>query len=704
MAIVTAIAFFVAGTVFAVGIVAIPIVIVLGIAKAVHWYVTLPVKTPIIAQAVQENLQAAGFPTSEQFFDSFWVRYENECKAARVTPAGYNTLKAILTVAVDLYAAEELNAPKPHMRRIVEGTIADGEFRDDLIERSRHAAHPERTLEVITKTLCNAFLGFTSSLPPAALEDRDRDDSTKAGTTVPLVDMMPDTRQAVQYLIAPFYQKACVELGLFSRMRAQIDANMRKVDKAGDTMPMETKLGPVDAIEQYLYGTGFYALFQPRIPWEIPAALRFEHQWIVTPQGGGKTTFIQHQLIGDIQRVVNDEASVVVMDSQSDLINLVAGLKMVPPEKLLVIEPDPAFPLSLNLFDLGKSRAAEYDERTRQMLDTNAIELLTYVFDTLLGTATTPKQSALFRHSIRLCRAIPNATIATLQEILQARGVPFPEYVKRMPDATREFFETLFVDAKQFASTRQEVGWRLSLMLENDTFAGMFSQKESKLDLFQELNSSKLILINTDKGLLKQNGTELFGRFFIALILQAAQERAMIARANRLPTYVYIDEAHDYISHDTNVTTIFDQARKMNIGLTIAHQRIAQMDGPVLDALTNASIKCARAVSDSGAHVLARNMGTTPDFIQKQPVGSFAISLRNELATSIKIPAGAMEALPRRSATELKQIRQYMRERYAVPYRASVRQVTADEEVAAAAAIPTSDEKDETPTQWPVIR
>lgn len=70
----------------------------------------------------------------------------------------------------------------------------------------------------------------------------------------------------------------------------------------------------------------------------------------------------------------------------------------------------------------------------------------------------------------------------------------------------------------------------------------------------------------------------------------------------------------------------------------------------ILDALTNTSIKCARAVSDSGAHGLARNMATTSDFIQKQPVGSFAIALRNEAAVSIEIPHGVMEAMPRRTA------------------------------------------------------
>jgi hypothetical protein len=56
----------------------------------------------------------------------------------------------------------------------------------------------------------------------------------------------------------------------------------------------------------------------------------------------------------------------------------------------------------------------------------------------------------------------------------------------------------------------------------------MFSHPRSKLDLFAEMNAGKVILINTAKDLLKETGTEIFGRFFIAMIAQAAQERAVL--------------------------------------------------------------------------------------------------------------------------------------------------------------------------------
>ena len=81
----------------------------------------------------------------------------------------------------------------------------------------------------------------------------------------------------------------------------------------------------------------------------------------------------------------------------------------------------------------------------------------------------------------------------------------------------------------------------------------MFSHPRSKLDLFSELNAGKIILINTAKDLLKENGTEIFGRFFIALIAQAAQERAVLPERQRLPTFVYVDEAADYFDRNIGV-------------------------------------------------------------------------------------------------------------------------------------------------------
>jgi hypothetical protein len=64
----------------------------------------------------------------------------------------------------------------------------------------------------------------------------------------------------------------------------------------------------------------------------------------------------------------------------------------------------------------------------------------------------------------------------------------------------------------------------------------MFSHERNKVNLYEAMNTGSLILINTDKELLKQNGCEILGRFFIALICQAALERASIDAEERMDT------------------------------------------------------------------------------------------------------------------------------------------------------------------------
>ena len=90
------------------------------------------------------------------------------------------------------------------------------------------------------------------------------------------------------------------------------------------------------------------------------------------------------------------------------------------------------------------------------------------------------------------------------------------------------------------------------------------------------MNRGSVILINTAKDLLKQEGCEILGQFFIALISQAVQERASIPEDRRLPTFVYIDEAQDYF--DESIEHLLNQARKYKVGLTIAHKNLDQFD------------------------------------------------------------------------------------------------------------------------------
>ena len=64
------------------------------------------------------------------------------------------------------------------------------------------------------------------------------------------------------------------------------------------------------------------------IPFSIPQASRFEHHWIVAGTGHGKTQTLQALILDDLKQVEQGQASIVVIDSQGDLINNIAGLKI----------------------------------------------------------------------------------------------------------------------------------------------------------------------------------------------------------------------------------------------------------------------------------------------------------------------------------------------------------------------------------------
>jgi hypothetical protein len=221
----------------------------------------------------------------------------------------------------------------------------------------------------------------------------------------------------------------------------------------------------------------------------------------------------------------------------------------------------------------------------------------------------------------------------------------------------------------KFDRTKEQVVDRLFAVKRIRTLSRMFAAPKSKFDFFTEMGASKVILINVPQSLLQEDGVEIVGRFFISMILLAAHKRQLLPRQQRLPCFVYIDECHDFIKRDPKIPVILDQARKLNVALILAHQRLQQLQPLVLDALYGATaIKFASKVSDSAAHALARDMRTNPEFILNQPPYHFAAHVRGltDTALSIGIPATDMNKMPRMTRAEHDVVRKRNRQRYSV--------------------------------------
>ena len=499
-----------------------------------------------------------------------------------------------------------------------------------------------------------------------------------------LLRLLTDLPGTVEGMVQLPFAPEVAELGLLDRLCDRLEYNLVVASGGvpGDGKERTLRLlskAPMMPEEQllktYLAGTPFSLLFDIPVPITIPEETRFEHHHIVAGSGHGKTQTLQQLILHDLDAVAEGRASIVVIDSQSDLINTIANLAVFAPggplaDRLCLIDPtDVEWPVALNLFDVGLERINQYSQLDRERLINGVLELYDFVLGSLLDAGMTQKQTVIFRYITRLLLHIPGATIHTFRQLLEDSGSDtFRPYIAKLEGSARSFFETEY-DSREFTQTRKQVLRRLYGILENQSFERMFSHPKSKVDLFTEMNAGKVILINTAKDLLKENGSEIFGRFFIAMLAQAAQERAVLPREKRLPTFVYIDEANDYF--DRTIGIILSQARKYRVGVLLAHQFLGQLDTKLHEAISaNTAIKFAGGVSAKDARALAGELRTDPGFIEAQEKLSFAVYVKGTIrhAVPITIEPGQMERQPRLNEEQREALRDDIRAKYAVHY------------------------------------
>ena len=600
-------------------------------------------------------------------------------------PQNHRQHSAVRTFAERIFDYEAIFAlPAIDWER--ERTIAElWDIREELSRQRELLVDFEEKVSLIGAA-CAAILEPLFTSCPALLDEAEERDGISIPTD--LLRSLGNVAEVAQSMLGVGFAEELAESALFTRLRDRLERNVVAASGGNPADPGSFNRAPkmpeqFDAkspeqlIVTYLGGTPLVELFDQALTFTIPTKARFEHHHIVAGSGHGKTQTLQFLIAQDLAAMEHEQRSLIVLDSQGDLIRNIAQLAVFAPggalhDRLVLIDPtDVEYPVSLNLFDVGQERLSGYAPLERERLTNSILELYDFVLGTLLDAQMTQKQNVIFRYVTRLMLHIPDATIHTLRELMEPGSeVKFAEHIAKLEGTAKHFFETEFA-SREFEQTKKQVLRRLWGILENQTFERMFSHPRSKLDLFKEMNAGKVILINTAKDLLKEQGTEIFGRFFIAMIAQAAQERSTLKDHNRVPTMVYIDEAQDYF--DRNIGLILAQARKYNVGMVLAHQYLGQLEPKLQEAFSaNTAIKFAGGVSAKDARALAPMLYTQADFIEAQGKGSFAAHVRGQTKSAVPLtfPFGYLEDLPSMSAGERTQLRSQMRSRYAVHHSA----------------------------------
>jgi hypothetical protein len=504
---------------------------------------------------------------------------------AQVIPFPGTNLQATPSV----FHPEQVIPPEPFAGMIEHGRFADEAA--DLMFRKNNASE---IAAIETKTWQEVGRIFKGFIP----------EGTEPGGSIELIDMMTNVPDAISALVQPFFTDDIKRLKIFRETRDQIHQNWdeaaegkltkAQLERGKRLTPKDFKGSPREMVEQYLANTSLEKLFYDKVAYNFPDKYRFRHQFAVGASGTGKTTFLSSQIVKDLERVERGEASLFVMDSQNELIRHMAHFKQFAPGgslygKLIYIEPDPDYPPSLNILNFDKQREQQASGKNRAALAQSTYETIKFFIEAVVRTDTSGFMDGILRYVLRAVALIPNATMFEFADMLDPDG-----YLKRqkhfgaLSDQDRQF---LTQRMKDFGPSLLAVRNRLGGFLSDPEFNAMFSQPRSKFDLFDELKEPKVILINTLEGVLG-SAKEPFGRFFIAKLLQASEQRSLILDGEeKLPVFAYIDEAQDYLKQEHRFQELQQKARKQNISLTIATHDFGDFDAPVQRALKAVAIQ-----------------------------------------------------------------------------------------------------------------
>lgn len=399
------------------------------------------------------------------------------------------------------------------------------------------------------------------------------------------------------------------------------------------------------------------------VPFDIPFHTLYAHMHVLAGSRGGKTTWLKAHFMSLLN--MEQQPSIIVMDSQGDLIREISHLDVFHPEhgrlrdKLIIISArEIQFPPALNIFDIPLDRISSSGEAGRELILSGVIDTFKYLFDHLLEIKLTEKQEAVFSNILGLLITMPETMgrAATLQDMVDIMRKPqdYLAAIEALEDEEdRRFFLEDFMASKknQYEDTKQQIAYRLeALRKKHPAIRRLFTSPKNGIDLYTAMNNGSIILIDTARDLLKGN-VSIYGRVLLSMVVNAALERAPIPEEKRHPTFFIIDEAWQYF--DAKSAEMLVEVRKYHLGCVLAHHGFWQTkDTPGLAQAFQSStaIKMATKLDDEDIPVMAKRFRVDPEFFNSVPPFHFVTHIDGYTQNGpivLPIPFGVMEAAPR---------------------------------------------------------
>ena len=397
-------------------------------------------------------------------------------------------------------------------------------------------------------------------------------------------------------------------------------------------------------------GLSTYPGVERKLALSVPDSL--QHLHVLGPTGVGKSTLLLNLIVQDIAA----SRGVIVIDPKGDLVEEV--LRRVPDDRrddIVVLDPaDEKRPVGLNVL-AGGGRSAEL-----------VADQVLAVFHDLYRENWGPRTQDILHAALLTLADKPGMTLCALPVLLSNQGFRRKAVAGLTDEIALKPFWSWF-DSLSDGERQQAVAPamnKLRAFLLRPRMRAVIGQAEPAFDIHSVFAGRKVLLVSLAKGLIGPEAAALLGSLVVSQLWQAALGRVGVPANKRAPVMVYIDEFQDYLHLPTDVADVLAQARGLGVGLTLAHQHLAQLPPSLRSAvLANARSRVCFQLGSEDARLVA---GTSADVeaIDLQSLGRFEAYVSLVSQGNATPYASARTFEPILPLSDAKVIRSLSRDRY----------------------------------------
>jgi hypothetical protein len=330
---------------------------------------------------------------------------------------------------------------------------------------------------------------------------------------------------------------------------------------------------------------------------------RMRHMYIIGKSGTGKSTLLENMAIDD----VIEGRGIIVVDPHGEFADKV--INSIPESRIqdvVVIDPsDREWPVAFNILE-------NVGEDYKGIVASGFVG----IFKKIFGNSWGPRLEYILRNTVLAILDSENPTMLGIPRMLTD-----PQFrnwvVAQVKDSViRDFWETEFaaMDIRQRTEAVAPILNKVGQFLSTSTIRNIVGQPKSTIDIRKIMDEQKILIVNLSKGKIGEDNMALLGSMIITKVQLAAMSRANVDVTERPPCFLYVDEFQNFATE--SFATILSEARKYNLGLTIAHQYVKQMPEEVKNAV----------VGNVGTIILFRVGAEDAEALQKEFAPVFEVA------------------------------------------------------------------------------